>query len=265
MQCADIQRSLERGTLPTGAAVEAHLESCPTCAARLDAHLLDAASDRPRASTRSSEVASLRADTMASITVDHGVVGFLRSRSTPIRVTLLVALVVALAAMQFGLKPRADATTYPIVGMVLSVSALLACLGAGFRLALRPLFLPPAPTSTVLAIALTALAVPVVLAVAPIHGDLAFGIERSNVHCLRFGLIIAGLVFGAFWVFDRGPTLRSLAFATISAGLAGTLLLQVACPSREAHHLLSSHASLPAIAGLLGLLTTVWARKRRTK
>jgi len=196
---------------------------------------------------------------------ERGPLAWLRSRSRPARVLLLLGFAVAVAALTWLVAGRADLATYPRTRMIATLAWFAAAAGAAAWLALRPIYLPrPARSTTALVLGFAVLG-PLVTAVLPAAPTAAAIIAAENLWSWAYGCFACGVTAGlAALLFaravDRGGSLATgqLALAAAAAGLVGNAALQLHCPINQPLHLLLGHATVP-----LGLLLGALLVRRR--
>lgn len=87
----------------------------------------------------------------------------------------------------------------------------------------------------------------------------------SGLRCWILGALVAAPVFSAVLLLDRAPWRGGL-FGALAAGLAGTLAVQLVCPSPHLGHLVVGHYGVTLIC-LAGFGAVAWgiARHARTR
>ncbi|MCC6527804.1 MAG: DUF1109 family protein, partial [Polyangiaceae bacterium] len=204
------------------------------------------------------------------IRAERGPSGWLRSRPTPLRVALAVALATGLVGAYALFAGREDLGRLDAVelGVVLGgagITLFAACL----RL-LRPLYAPPAAGWTGAALGAAGLAVPTLLALvtsragAPDDGRPVAAVLGAAAECLAFGLLGAAPVVALTIALRRARSDgRAVAALTgVAAGLTGYLCLHVHCGATDRAHLLLGHVAVVALAMGLGLLGDALTRPR---
>lgn len=268
VSCRDIQERVARGETPT-AEERAHLDECEACQLLLadDNHLGDALA---QVAPEGLDLAGVREAVGADVAAETGLLAYLRSRTTPMRVVgaLGIALVVALAVVM--LTPRPDLNLYPRARMVLAVVLLVVLILVGLVMVLRPLHHRPLPRWLVWGALAAAVAVPWVLALLPRAHELHPAALRGEgpellafaVRCLAFGIVTGLPLLIALWAFDRGAhaSLRRAFVAAGVAGVMGNLALQAHCPITAPAHLALGHATVGLV--LLGAYVLAAVRGR---
>jgi hypothetical protein len=256
MECTDIRaRLLQGGDL--GPAAAAHAAECPACAALLaDGGRVARLLGHPEHARVDVDAALATAE--AAMAREVGVRARLRSASTRVRLSMMGLAGASVALAFLVLRPRPDLAAYPRGRLALSVVLLLAATGVGMRMFARPLYLPSTERRRSLAILGAALALPFVLAALPqAHGlPVSLGgtgddlLARALV-CVRTGLMAAAPVALTLWLVDRGTAPWVL--GAVTAGVTGTLALELHCPLTSPAHLLLGHATIAPIAMLAAL------------
>jgi hypothetical protein len=196
---------------------------------------------------------------------ERGAVAWLRSRSTPVRVTLAGAGLLLGAAGLGLLGRRPDLDVYPQARMALVVLFSAALIAGQLWLVLRPLQRPAAADWLARALGLGAFggllglyALPAAHLVHPasIQAPGSLALLARALPCLTVGLAVAGLGFSLLKVLDRGGAGRAL-LAAVCGGVSANLLLQLHCPVTAPAHLLIGHLGAALVfAGGVAL----WAR-----
>lgn len=185
---------------------------------------------------------------------ETGVVSWLRSRSTPLRIAILLGCVLGSAFVVSLVSARPDVAVYPSLRLTLELALL-----AGFGLialagSLRGHQHPEIPRKVGWCLVGGAIVIPLVLALLPMADEVhPLGLEGTGdalvpmaLGCLGYGLAIAAPVLLVAWVLDRGehrgrPRVR---LAAAGAGLAGLIGLELHCPVQAHEHLMIGHAPL---------------------
>lgn len=272
MDCSGIQDILRSGGRPDTPEAQAHRETCGACRVLVseDARLVGALDslDLP-----TGNLDSMLADLTGRLERERGLLAWLRSRSTQVRVGLVGALGAVMALLALALTPRADLAVYPISRMALVVVGLTALATWTITHGLRPLHRPPRTTGW--AILALALMVPMALALLPVaHAAHPASLEgagddflRRAMACFLFGAItgLPVLVLARF-VDRRAHTNRvSGLLAAALAGLVGNLALQFHCPITHLPHLLVGHAAVGlGLVPVYGLLLLVRTRLKQS-
>lgn len=196
--------------------------------------------------------ARLEAETDAE---ERQVTGWLRSRSTGLRLTLWLAVgavVVAVAVTLKGSEPFTPVRLW-------TLSALLVGVLAASTVALRPLhrgLLPGAPVAAATALGVLGLALAATLLPEPFEGVFLAPLYG----CARLAMLASVPPFLLGLALDRDPP-RGLAFGALGAALVGTVTTHIVCPAHGFAHLATNHGAV-LVGGSL-LLVVVGALLRR--
>lgn len=254
--CEKTRDILASGGTPSGADAERHLGECATCADLLErqaeAWLTELDSGGANLGG-SSELDALFEQVQMSVDRDRGALGWLKSRSTPMRVAAALAVPTALVAFQLLTKLRVDISVYPVGRMVVEVTALLIGTVGATMMALRPLQRTHRPAFTWAWLVLV-LAVPFLMAATgPAHLAHPASLEgvgddfwRRALACFGYGVAMAAPAWVALALFDRQAS-KAGAIVLVTAavsGLVGNFVLHVHCPLTDPMHLLVGHATV---------------------
>jgi hypothetical protein len=200
----------------------------------------------------------------AQMADERGLVAFLRSCSTPTRISIAAATIFALALLMLFVFVRPDIAVYPKTRMVVVLLLVGALLAFSVGLSLRPMQLPALPSWVAPGFALASM-----LALLGLHSlpaahlshpaSLVYGAGPGAqllraTPCVMIGLWVGVPIYLLLVALDRGGSGRSLAHA-VTAALAANLLLQLCCPVTAPVHMLIGHlgVALLLLAGC-GLL-----------
>lgn len=258
MDCTEIRDALLKGDLPADADVDAHILGCDSCRDLLEA---DAVLGRQLASlVEPAELPSgLGAAVEQTILFDAGLLGWLKSRRTRVRVLLLVGLSVLLAALQ-----RLGKDFELGSGVLVTTLVLLALLSVCGLFLLRPLFLPERRWAAWILVVL-ATALPFALSIGPHNGDSLSDSSWSDSSWGGMGAALSCFGYGAAWsagfllgavllVRQRLTALTLVLLLGATSGLSAYLLLAFHCPNAHPLHLLGGHAGIGALWIALGAL-----------
>lgn len=258
--CSETRRQLRGTEILSDGALE-HLAQCSLCQDMVA--LLSTAADAPMAHTahHAETLPNLLRQTEQRIATERGILSWLRSRPTAIRIGMGASLMLIPAALQLAFLPRSDLALYPLPRLLLASGAGVLAAAYGTQLLLRPLYrasaIRPTGITTVIAFALPfALA-----AMAPAYPiETAFPENWQHVSlpqagaCLRYGALLALPAVVLLVAMDR-QLARSRLFLLLAAGLggvAGNLALLMHCANEQPLHQLLGHATV----GLLLLAFT---------
>ena len=198
----------------------------------------------------------------ADIVTEDSAQGWLRSRSTRVRLLVfLPAAVGLLAVLTLLYSRRGDWSVYPALRLWLEGAALILSVAMLSRWALWPSYRPPVSRRFVVLGILLACLVPVVLSLLPMaheaHPSSLIGNGDDFLycagHCLLTGLLAATPILIVMTLLDRKEghgRIRALLFAAVS-GLVGVFVLSLHCPITHRSHLLAGHGTVVLL--LLGL------------
>jgi hypothetical protein len=158
---------------------------------------------------------------------------------------------------------RPDLAVYPMLRMELVLAALSLMAAGTAWYALRPLHLAELPGGLHGAAVLSAVTLPLFLAILPAaHHDHPMAARPDpflppTLMCFTFGTVVGAVVLATLWSMERRSRMpgRVVVLATALAGLAGNLALQLQCPVTDPMHLVLGHAMIGAVwTAALGLL-----------
>jgi hypothetical protein len=247
MDCTDLRLALVDG-VPSGQEVDAHVAVCPPCAELVadDAALASALVDI----AETIELNGIDAALLKAIEVDNGPVAALRKIPSWMHGVALIAVVMAIAAMQAVTALRADYGTYPPQLMGLVLAALGGPIIGLSIAATRPLYKAPLPSGLLYGLTGTALTIPLILAALPApHGHLASDITGlflpATIACFGMGTLTAALVLIVHRLLDRRshPDRNVTLLVALVGTVAGAIALQIHCPFTDNAHMLLGHAS----------------------
>ena len=279
MECADLRAALLSGQAPRGPEVQAHVGICAACAELL---AQDAALGRKLAAL--ARVAAHGEESKAdagidfarvreAIAIERTTAGWLRSRTTVLRVGMLLVAVLGVALAQLAWSRRADFGAYPTTPFLVVIAAFSLLIGLALAAALRPLHDPRLSTWALRGLIGGGLLMPVLFYVGqPVHtahpasvaGMGAELLPRAGA-CFAYGLLLALPVLALARVMDRGEHRigKAALCAALAGGLTANLGLHLHCPITHAGHLLLGHATLvAALVGSYALYDRVAIRSR---
>lgn len=280
MTCDELKKSAQRGQLQAKLAepkVRAHLSQCAECEALYGAEaplarMLVAggggANAAPSATLDSRELDALLQELNLRVQQEtENPWNVLRDKRTSVRRGAVLVAVVIVFLLCLWLRARADLSRYPLSRLVIELAVLFAVVGAAVAEATRPLAEPANPKRR-LAILAACVATPFVLALVswllPVTKTEGTSDVQGIGGCMLWGTAAA---FPALLVLLLSKRLNPweegwspLSAATL--GVIGNLLLQIHCPSSEFVHLMSAHAPLLIV---FGLVLALWARMTDSK
>ncbi|HEU5073708.1 MAG TPA: hypothetical protein VFU02_06035 [Polyangiaceae bacterium] len=271
MNCEQLRDQLLDGRFAESPEVQAHVAECSAChellatQALVDTLRRGVPHEAPGAD-QVGELGRLQQEVRADLARETGPLARLKSLPTRTRLTLALAVVVAISAVEGTLLARADMPLIPLEHLlpllgILGVVAVLASWAA-----LRPLFRSALPRWVEVAVLVLCLSVPVGLSFvqpetghpATLRGSGSDMFGHAGV-CLVHGVTLALLVWLAFRALDRQALDRGP--RALTAGMAGavvaTLGLQLHCAIPAAPHWLFGHAGVGA-----AVLAAAWIRRK---
>lgn len=260
--CEDVRAAFQRGDLPEGPEIDAHLECCPICQ-----ELLADGAQLGRALGPVEEVDVAAAGALyQQLTLDLGrersALGWLRSRPTATRLALGFGLVAVLVGLNATLMARADLAVYPIPRLLAVAVAYAALLVLALPLALRGLQLKPSKVPLGWVIGLAVLA-PLALSALPQahieHTASLAGVgddfAKRAIKCFFFGLALAAPLVATLAALDRTAqrSRGGVLLAAAAAGITGVLGLHLHCPITDPTHIVVGHGTVA-----LALIAVYW-------
>ncbi len=263
MTCTDLRRALASGQ-PSSPEVEAHLASCAPCGelAADDGALADALEAVPEPTADLSDMAAALSEAMEKDGANRRIPSWIQP-------TVLIGLAAAVAiAMALG-SLRPDIAAYPMDLMAL----ILAALGGptiGLSIAAsRPLHKSAIPRGMVAALAVTALSIPLIIAVLPApHSDPASDITgvflAATIGCFVLGVLVAGMLVIAHRLLDKRTHADrdALLLVALAGCVAGAFALQIHCPFTDTAHQVIGHAGQGAVF-TAGIWALFWRHRAR--
>jgi hypothetical protein len=253
------------GEVPSGSAVDEHLQVCGHCAELFDN---SGALGRRLASAGSKSASSTSvqlAETELLIDGERGLRAFLRSRSTRVRWLLSLSLPALLLARELVRKrvPWRELGIPRLIGGLF----LLGLFGLVANSALRPLPIERRAARLRSALAVVAWCLPCILWFAPeaqasadeFSGTFAW----RSLACFGYGSALAAPSFALLWAMDRGVRVpyRVWALAAGSVALLANLILMLHCPITSRAHLVAGHFSI-GLAWFAAVSTAQWWQRR---
>ena len=277
MECADVRSALLSGQTPRGPEVDAHVGTCDACAELL---AQDFALGRELSGVARVEAHPSKNETLVdfaglrdAIAAERSTAGFLRSRTTLARVSLLLATVLGVALVQLAWSRRADFDLYPTTPFLVVIAAFSLLIGLALAACLRPLHEPRLSPWALRGLIGGGLLMPVLFYIGqPVHTSHSASIAGMGPDllpraggCFVYGLLLALPVLVLARVLDRGE--HRIGAAALCAALAGgvtaNLALHLHCPITHAGHLLLGHATLVLVlVGFYALYDRMTLRSR---
>jgi hypothetical protein len=253
LECAEIRDSFVAGRLPTGPAVQAHLEVCPHCH-ELFEH--DARLGRSLAQAVGPEVTpgDLLALVERDVSREVGLRARLRALPSRLRAGTLVGVAGALLGFQLLLRRRPDFAEYsPTVFWGVALALTVAFVLGATRV-VRGASAPLRSSGRERVLALALLLAPALVALlAPLGTSSPDGTSWANPSgCFSYGTALVVPLVLLYWLFERRDSVpvSALVSAGALAGLAANLLLHAHCSSANLAHLLLGHASIGLVWAL---------------
>lgn len=263
LECSEVRDVFQRGRLPAGGELEAHIGSCQRCEALLagDGGLGLSLGTLPRPSA--AELSDLRAAVLEHSRREVGPRAWLRGRSRAQRLGFSLAVVLLLALVVLLGNHRPDIWTGAPLIVWGGVAAYLTALTLGTsELMARPgrELRPFGRLSLSSGLVLLALCVTVLGGASLVHADATpIALPRHPWGCFAYGSVFAGLLLIWLRLLDRGDrvSLSVTLLSATAAGLMGNLATHLHCASTEPLHLLLGHfAVLPAWGLAYALVAT---------
>jgi len=266
--CDETRRHLLRQDDLSEAALE-HLAQCAVCQEMMDLPTAIALDPSLSANIGAIDVAHLLSQTQLQLSRERGLLAWLRSRRTPLRLAFAVTVALLPAAAQLGFSRRHDLGDYPLPRLLLAVVMYLAIVVFATKSLLFPLYRPKSSRALTLS-AVLALGLPFILAaLAPAYAQPASHVEIQHSFlyqagvCLRYGTWLSLPAVLLFVAMDR-QLARGRFFLTLAAsigGIAGNFALLLHCPNEQPAHQLLGHATvglvlLICIGAAIGLSRT---------
>jgi hypothetical protein len=267
--CDETRRHLLRQDELSEAALE-HLAHCAVCQEMMDLPSAIELESGSNANAGAMDVASLLSQTQLQLSRERGLLAWLRSRQTPLRLALAVSVALLPAAAQLAFSRRHDLGDYPLPRLLLAVGMYLAIAILATRTLLSPLYRPRSSGALASAAAL-AFSLPFILAtLAPAYAQPASHVEIQHsvlYHawvCLRYGTLLSFPAVLLFVAMDR-QVARGRLFLTLTAsigGVAGNFALLLHCPNGQLAHQLLGHATVGLVLLFCIGAAIVFARVR---
>ena len=267
--CDETRRHLLRQESLSEAALE-HLAQCAVCQEMMELPTAIELEPSTSESVGAIDVATLLSQTQLQLSRERGLLAWLRSRKTPVRVALGVSVALLPAAAQLAFSRRRDLGDYPLPWLLLAVAVYLAIVVFATKSVLAPLFRPKSSLALASTAAL-AFSLPFILAaLAPIHAQPASHVEiqRSFLHhaaaCLRYGTLLSFPAVLLFVAMDR-QVARGRLFLILTAsigGIVGNFALLLHCPNGRLAHQLLGHATVGLVLLICIGAAIVYARVR---
>jgi hypothetical protein len=237
--CVDVREARLRGA-PLSREASEHALSCPVCSA-----------DAVAGGAPDEALDELFRGIETKLTHERGMVAWLRSRATPVRLFLAVAWIAALAALSALGMPRTRYAPVPVERVVLVFSSLALLSAMLLRMGLRPTQAPAPSDRSILAGLAAGLLFPVVAAFLPAGPHpfdhyTQYTQAQATIGCFVIGAVTAALVVAMLRMLDRSAHDSRLAalLAAVSGSVAGNLALELHCPVTAPAHLLMGHATV---------------------
>jgi hypothetical protein len=265
VDCAEIRQGFLTGEVPSGSSLGEHLKCCPHCGelfqndASLGRRLSAAAPAVPETAQLDAQLALAE----SAILHERGVRAYLRSRSTPVRWALSLAVVALLLLCEL-VRGRVPWRSFMPLRWCAGL-ALAGLLALVTRSALRPLPLERRAARHVWALACVAWCLPCLLWFAPrtaTVADLGGNFALHSLACFAYGSLLGVPSFALLWALDRGKAVpfRVWALAAGTVALAANLLLLFHCPLTSRSHLAAGHLTI-GLSWFLGVSLIEWRRR----
>jgi len=249
--CDETRRHLLRQDKLSEAALE-HLAQCAVCQEMMELPSAIDLESRSGSSVAAIDVATLLSQTQLRISRERGLLAWLRSRKTPVRLALGVSVALIPAAAQLAFAPRRDLGDYPLTWLLLAVVVYLAIVVLATKRVLAPLFRPKSSLALA-SVAAVAFSLPFIFAaLAPSqaqpvsHAEIQHSFFYHAAVCLRYGTLLSFPAVLLFVAMDR-QVARGRLFLTLTAGIGGIVgnfALLLHCPNGQLAHQLLGHATV---------------------
>jgi len=270
--CDETRRHLLRQDELSEEALE-HLTQCAVCQEMME---LSTITDLDSISNDAAiDVANLLSHTRLELSREQGLLAWLRSRSTPLRLCLGVGVALLPAMAQLVFARRYDLSDYPLPRLFLVVATYLVIVAFSSNTLLSPLYRPQSPTALRSAVGLAFIVPFVFAAMAPAHVPATVVPVPADVHhallyqawiCLRYGTLLSLPAVLLFVAMDR-QLARGRFFLTLTActgGIAGNFVLLLHCSNEQPAHQLLGHATV-GLALLAGTGTVAMLARKRPR
>jgi hypothetical protein len=267
--CDETRRHLLRQDDLSEAALE-HLAQCAVCQEMMELPTAIELAPSTSESVGALDVATLLSQTQLQLSRERGLLAWLRSRKTPVRVALGVSVALLPPAAQLVFSRRRDLGDYPLPWLLLAVAVYLAIVVFATKCVLTPLFRPKSTRAFVPAAVLAFIFPFILAALGPEHAEAAphVEIQRSFLYhavaCLRYGTLLSLPAVLLFVAMDR-QVARGRLFLILTAsigGIVGNFALLLHCPNGRLAHQLLGHATVGLVLLICIGAAIVFARLR---
>lgn len=267
--CDETRRHLLRQQELSESALE-HLTQCAVCQEMID---LPSAIELDSGSNAGAlDIGSLLSQAQLQLSQERGLLAWLRSRKTPLRIALGVGVALVPAAAQLALSRRTDLGDYPLSRLMLTAALYVLIVDFAAKTLLSPLYRPRSRWALWLAV-IASFSLPfVVAALAPAYAQPSHApIQHSVLYqawvCLRYGTLLSLPAVLLLFALDR-QLAQGRRFAMLAAGLggvAGNFVLLLHCPNEQPTHQLLGHATVGLLLFVCIGIGIVIARVRARK
>lgn len=250
--CNETRHHLLRQNELSAAALE-HLARCVVCQEMVTLPACIELESGSNANVGALDMASLLSQTQRVFSQERGLLAWLRSRRTPLRIALGVSVALVPAAAQLAISHRVDLSDYPLPRLLLAAALYLVVVDFATKTLLAPLYRPKS-SWVVRWATLISFSLPfVIAALAPAYAQPTgrhATIQHSFLHqawvCLRYGTLLSLPAVLLFLAMDRQSiqARRVLMLAAGIGGVAGNLALLLHCPNEQPTHQLVGHATV---------------------
>jgi hypothetical protein len=271
--CDETRRDLLRQDTLSAAALE-HLAQCAVCQEMMELPTAIEVDAGSIANADALELPNLLRQTELRLSTERGLLAWLRSRKTPLRVALGVGMALVPAAVQLVFFRRTDLSDYPLSRLLLAAASYMVIAAFAITTLLSPLYRPRSRWTLWLA-TLGAFSLPfVIAALAPAYAQRVGGhanTQHSFLYqawvCLRYGTLLSLPAVLPILAMDRqsAPIRRVLTLAAGIGGVAGNLSLLLHCPNEQPAHQLVGHATVSLLLLVcLGIVIVIGRIRTRT-
>lgn len=252
MECRDVHRLLAQGSSPDGRELQEHVSTCPPCRELSSSEGLTRALFASPHTRSAPDFESVLGGLVERVEREQRPLSWLRSRSTPTRLTVISVALVLLVVGTFLTTPRADLGAYPHLRLIVSLVLMVVGIVAALHLGLSPLHKPRVGRAGHWLAVLTAPLVVTIVAVLP-EAHTGHAASQTGAGADFFASALACFIFGMGIGLPALLLLRSserrsrwtVTGALLTAAVLGAvanLALLVHCPVTNPAHLLLGHA-----------------------
>jgi hypothetical protein len=271
--CDETRRHLLRQDELSEVALE-HVAQCAVCQEMMELSTAIELDSGSSANAVAIDVTSLFGQTQLQLSRERGLLAWLRSRRTPLRIVLGVSVALVPAVAQLAFARRIDLVDYPLPRLLLAAALYLVIVDFATKTLFSPLYRPRSSWALWLAV-FASFSLPfVVAALAPAYTqqlESPPAIQHSVLYqawvCLRYGTLLSLPAVLLLFALDR-QLAQGRRFPMLAAGLggvAGNFALLLHCPNEQPTHQLLGHATVGLLLIVCIGIGIVMARIRARK